>query len=87
MRFEPGADQATIDTLNARVGATVARSYRLIDGLRLIGLPPGFDPATARALYRRQRGARYADRDFVVDLAGIANDPYFGDPWGLHDTG
>jgi subtilisin family serine protease len=63
----------------SEVGPLGAGSYLL--RVRLGRVPP------ALTALHGQAGVRYAEPDYVMELAATPNDPSFGQQWGLRNTG
>src|SRR5262245_319855 len=78
VRFRPGASTARRNTLHAATGATVMRQFATVPDLQLIKLPA----ASALARYAASPDVLYAERNHVIRLQAMPNDPRYvaGDP-------
>jgi serine protease len=70
--------------IEARTGASEVEA--LGAGAYLLRVRPGHVPRTVAAL-RAQPGVRYAEPDYLMQLAATPDDPSFGQQWGLQNTG
>ena len=100
--FEAGANQEAVPEqiivkFKEDVGAAARADVRSVEGLErkkeleLIGAE--VDKVEGRSVEAalRDLNARpdveYAERDYIVHATGIADEPRFGELWGLHNTG
>ncbi len=73
--------------------SSIRRQERLerVRGLDLIGAevarPSGRSVAEAVLSLERRPGVEYAEPDYVRRAGGYSDEPYFGQLWGLHNTG
>ena len=70
--------------IEARAGASEVET--LGAGSYLLHVPPGHVLRAVAAL-RAQPGVRYAEPDYMMQLAATPDDPFFGQQWGLQNTG
>jgi serine protease len=70
--------------IEARAGASEVET--LGAGSYLLHVPPGHVLRAVAAL-RAQPGVRYAEPDYMMQLAATPDDPSFGQQWGLQNTG
>jgi serine protease len=70
--------------IEARAGASEVET--LGAGSYLLHVPPGHVLRAVAAL-RAQPGVRYAEPDYMMQLAATPEDPSFGQQWGLQNTG
>lgn len=87
VRFDRGVSAASAGDAHARVGARVARSYSIVDGLQLARLRPGMSVEDAVEAYEAMPGVIYAQPNYVKTIAATPDDTDFGELWGLHNTG
>src|SRR5439155_5862504 len=87
-RFGPGLSNASMDALNARIGARTIFVYHTVPNLRLIGLPKDLDVPAGVAAYRSTAGVLYAEPDFITHISDtVPNDPSFNLQWDWQNTG
>ena len=88
VRFRPGTAGARRSALHAAAGATVVRRFATVPDLHLITLPPATPLARALAHYAASPDVLYVERNHVITLQAMPNDPRFvaADPgmWGLN---
>jgi serine protease len=77
-----GADER--HAIEARAGASEVGTLGV--GAYLLRVRPGHVLRAVTAL-RAQPGVRYAEPDYLMQLAATPNDPSFGQQWGLRNTG
>jgi serine protease len=70
--------------IEARAGASEVQA--LGAGAYLLHVHPGHVQRAVTAL-RAQPGVRYAEPDYLMQLAATPDDPSFGQQWGLQNTG
>jgi serine protease len=70
--------------IEARAGASEVQ--RLGAGGYLLHVPPSHVLRAVAAL-RAEPGVRYAEPDYLMQLAATPDDPSFGQQWGLRNTG
>jgi subtilisin family serine protease len=87
VRFRADAEVEQRQAAHAVAGALeTLREYQAVPGLVLVRVPAGTVRA-AVAAYVAAPAVLYAEPDYRHYPAAIPNDPYFGELWGLHNTG
>jgi subtilisin family serine protease len=89
VRFKPGTSRDIHADVHARIGGRPIKDYEShgLPGLYLVKLAKGNSVPDAVSKYSRNPNVLYAEPNYIVQLAGIPNDPYFDSLWGLHNTG
>ncbi len=89
VRFRQAADCATtcIPNKNDWANASRSRPLPLVPGLHKVFLPESVSVDDALAAYRGNPNVLYAEPDYRVSLAAKPTDPFFGELWGLDNTG
>lgn len=87
VRFRPYAGGQVMAAVHAQTGAKVARTFRQIEGLQLVELPPGMRVSDAVQRYRENPDVLYAEPDFVVRVMVTPDDPLYIGLWGMVDIG
>jgi subtilisin family serine protease len=91
VRFAPNIPKATIDQINATIGAQVLQSFQIVSNLYLVKIPAHLSVPEAIARYKGYANVLYAEPNFIVRTAQhvqlTPNDPNFTQLWGLHNTG
>jgi subtilisin family serine protease len=86
VRFSSRTDLAA--RAEARRDADARLEDRLpLAGLELVRVEPGTSTAEAEQRLEREPGVLYAEPNHYRGAARIPSDPYFGQLWGLHNTG
>lgn len=80
VRFQTGTSAAEQATVVRGVGATDAGSIRDL-GVHVVEVPTGAEQRVADALLRTGKVA-YAERDSVVRVTAVPNDPMWAQQWG-----
>src|SRR5215218_10240845 len=85
VKFEENVDPATKSDVRRAEGLEKAKDLELIGAEvdKVKGQPV---EAAIRALNSRPN-VEYAERDYIVHPTGYADEPRFGELWGLHNTG
>jgi len=76
-----------MNSLHAKVGATVIRASRVVEGLQRVRL---FDKTKVREairIYRQDPNVLYAEPNYIVRALTSPNDPLFSSQWSLQNTG
>ena len=82
-----GFRHAWVDERRAiEVRAGASEVQKLGAGGYLLHVPPGHVLRAVAAL-RAEPGVRYAEPDYLMQLAATPDDPSFGQQWGLQNTG
>jgi len=88
VRFRPGTSSARRGALHAAAGATVVRQFAIVPDLHLIKLPAGTALTRALAHYQSSPDVLYAERNHVITLQRMPDDPRFvaadSGLWGLN---
>jgi subtilisin family serine protease len=91
VRFAPNIPKATIDQINATIGAQVLQSFQIVSNLYLVKIPAHLSVPEAIARYKGYANVLYAEPNYIVRTAQhvqlTPNDPNFTQLWGLHNTG
>jgi thermitase len=90
VRFAPGAaSRAEASRLHAQIGATVKKDFSPygLERLQVVKLPGHLTVQKAIEHYARNPNVLYAEPNYVVQAAGLPDDRYFSELWGLHNTG
>jgi hypothetical protein len=91
VRFAPNIPKATIDQINATIGAQVLQSFQIVSNLYLVKIPAHLSVPEAIARYKGYASVLYAEPNYIVRKAQhvqlTPNDPNFTQLWGLHNTG
>jgi subtilisin family serine protease len=91
VRFAPNIPKATIDQINATIGAQVLQSFQIVSNLYLVKIPAHLSVPEAIARYKGYANVLYAEPNYIVRKAQhvqlTPNDPNFTQLWGLHNTG
>jgi hypothetical protein len=91
VRFAPNIPKATIDQINATIGAQVLQSFQIVSNLYLVKIPAHLSVPEAIARYKGYANVLYAEPNYIVHTAQheqlTPNDPSFTQLWGLHNTG
>lgn len=86
VQWEPSADRG--ERTEAREDAEVGLQTTLGDpAFQLLQVEPGQSVADAIATLRSDSAVTVAERDSLVGLASIPDDPLFGEEWGLENQG
>ena len=80
-------DAAGAAAIQVLPGAVLKPETDLVPGLDKVELPPGEGVADALARYRTSPLVLYAEPNYFVHAADVPNDTFFGDLWGLQNTG
>lgn len=86
MRFSPSADGPRRSALRESVAAEAIRRLPFSGG-QLLRLEGDTGVNTAIARLQRAPGVLYAEPNVVRTSSATMNDPYFGQLWGLRNTG
>src|SRR3989442_6711935 len=79
------ADQPFVPAL---VGAPAYKSFKIVEGLQAVRIPPGMHVKDAIEFYRQHPDVLYAEPNWIVETqVTTPNDPFFSTLWGLNNTG
>src|SRR5205809_637069 len=87
VRFKASALPADQAFDHALVGAHAYKSFRIVEGLQAVRIPPGMRVKDAIEFYRRRPDVLYAEPNWIVDSQVVPSDPSFSSLWGLNNTG
>jgi subtilisin family serine protease len=77
VRFRSRVSSARRTTLHAAVGATVVRQFVTVPDLQLVSLPAGTSLARGLAHYRGNPDVLYVERNHLITLQRMPDDPRF----------
>ena len=87
VRFKPDANAAARQAAHMTAGARqTLKEYHTVSGLYLVEVPAD-TLETALEAYRDDPDVQYAQPDQVIQALATPNDPFFGQLWGLNNTG
>src|SRR3989454_2590263 len=88
VRFKASALPADQALVHALVGAHAYKSFRIVEGLQAVRIPPGMHVKDAIEFYRQHPDVLYAEPNWIVETQVTnPNDPSFSTLWGLNNTG
>ena len=87
VRFKTVAPLWARAQAHALTGASVHRSFTLVEGLQVVRVPRGMTVKDAIERYQRDPAVLYAEPNWIVDHQASPNDPRFAEMWGLNNTG
>src|SRR5256712_11841406 len=88
VRFKASALPADQALVHALVGAHAFKSFRIVEGLQAVRIPPGMHVKDAIEFYRQHPDVLYAEPNWIVETqVTTPNDPSFSTLWGLNNTG
>src|SRR5213594_5069122 len=87
VRFKASALPADQALVHALVGAHAYKSFKIVEGLQAVRIPPGMRVKDAIEFYRRRPDVLYAEPNWIVDAQVVPSDPSFSSLWGLNNTG
>ena len=86
VRFEPGSPASGRAAARVEAQGTVKRDL-LLPRTQLLKIPPGRTVQQVIERLEANPNVTYAEPNFLVQLAGVPDDPDFGELWGLNNTG
>ncbi len=87
VKFRTGTAEQEKKNVHDRHGSKRSKEFPFLR-LHLVKLAEGVGAEKALSLYRADPAVEYAEPNFIVRLEDVApNDPYFGELWGLYNTG
>jgi subtilisin family serine protease len=87
VRFKATAPPSERAQAHALAGASVHRSFTLVEGLQVVRVPRGMTVKDAIERYQRHPAVLYAEPNWIVRHQASPNDPGFAEMWGLNNTG
>ena len=86
VRFKPGVSAAERADARRDGSATLERSLP-IPRTQLLELEPGTPVRPAAAAFERDPRIEYAHPNYLYRTSTVPDDPFFGELWGLHNSG
>src|SRR3989442_3801273 len=86
VRFRASALPADRAFVHALVGAHAYKSFRIVEGLQAVRIPPGMHVKDAIEFYRRRPDVLYSEPNLIVDAQVVPTEPSFTSLWGLNNT-
>src|SRR5262245_36862339 len=71
VRFQPGATGAAMAAAHAAIGATIVKTFDVVDRLHLVRLGGGVDVKQAIARYARNPNVLYAEPNWMVQAVEV----------------
>lgn len=87
VRFRPAASAADMQAAHAAAGFQVLTDLSVVDRLQVVQLAPGANVHDAIRMYRNNPSVLYAEPDYIVQVTGVPNDPFFSAQWNMQNTG
>src|SRR5208337_1645295 len=87
VRFKPGTSRRAMLLSHARVGGTIKREFKSVEGLQLVKLSPGTSLKYALRSYKHDPSVLYAEPNYILHALSAPNDPSFPQQWSLQNTG
>jgi subtilisin family serine protease len=86
--FRATAERSAMRRANVRVGARASRRFAAFR-MQLVKLPRGLAVSDAVRQYRRDPAVTFAEPNYLryATVVPTPTDPFFGDLWGLNNTG
>ncbi|HEU4413511.1 MAG TPA: S8 family serine peptidase, partial [Candidatus Angelobacter sp.] len=72
---------------HAAAGFRVLSDFSVVDRLQVVQLAPGTNVHDAIRMYRNNPSVLYAEPDYIVQVTGTPNDPFFSTQWNLLNAG
>lgn len=86
VKLEPGAEQADLNALNRRNGASTKENLPR-SAVNVVDLPEDLSVAEAVDRYEASPDVEYAEPDFLLEPLATPSDPFYGNLYGLNNTG
>ena len=86
VRFRPAVSAADMQAAHAAAGFRVLNDVSVVDRLQVVQLAPGANVHDAIRMYRNNPSVLYAEPDYIVQITGVPNDPFFSTQWNLQNT-
>lgn len=87
VRFRPAVSAADMQAAHAAAGFQVLSDVSVVDRLQVVQLAPGANVHDAIRMYRNNPSVLYAEPDYIVQVTGVPNDPFFSTQWNMQNTG
>lgn len=87
VRFRPAVSAADMQAAHAAAGFQVLSDVSVVDRLQVVQLAPGTNVHDAIRIYRNNPSVLYAEPDYIVQVTGVPNDPFFPTQWNMQNTG
>jgi subtilisin family serine protease len=87
VRFRDSSAVVERNRAHAAANARVVRTFRTIDRLSLVEVPPSTSLQAALDTYSSNPAVEYAEPNYIVHADVIPDDQRFGDLWALNNTG
>jgi len=87
VRFRPGIELQTTESIHSALQARVVKSWPSVEGLQLVQLATGANLQSTLAAYRQNPSVLYAEPNYVVHAFEVSNDPLLPEQWDLQNTG
>jgi subtilisin family serine protease len=87
VRFRPAVSAADMQAAHAAAGFQVLSDVSVVDRLQVVQLAPGANVHDAIRMYRSNPSVLYAEPDYIVQVTGVPNDPFFSTQWNMQNTG
>lgn len=85
VKFKPGTSTDRIGQTHRENEAFIKDEIRDL-GVQVVSVPQGRERDKIAA-YTKNPNVEFAELDFVAEALGVPNDFYFGNQWGLNNTG
>jgi len=87
VRFRPAVSAADMRATHAAAGFQVLNDVSVVDRLQVVQLAAGTNVHDAIRMYRNNPNVLYAEPDYIVQVTGVPNDPFFSTQWNLQNNG
>jgi subtilisin family serine protease len=88
VKFKSGTVSTSSVKAHQAVGAKVVKKFKLVRNLEKVELPEGVSVKEAVQAYLADPNVEYAEPNYIrKTMAAFPIDNYFGDQWGMHNTG
>jgi len=86
VKFKVGTSSLSVQSAHHQVNSTSMHAFRVVDGLKLVAIPPGLSLEEAIAIYEDNPNVEYVEYDSEI-TAFSTNDTSYSQLWGLNNTG
>jgi subtilisin family serine protease len=87
VKFRDGIDAPIPAKVHSRTGARIKKEFKRLKNLQLVTVPQNISLKQALRTYLQDSNVEYAEPNYIVHAAVTPDDIYFGNLWGLHNTG